>query len=284
MRPGNGRCRPARWRSPGPWVVVLAGTAAVGCGGGRALGAQPAPAGPSPLDAVESALDSGRVEEARRGLARWFEAERGPGSRRELSRARFLRARLREDPDSAEMEYLRVALEGEGGTVPAAWLRLAQLHLAQGRFERALEDLERLRSDHPVGPAVAEAWLWTGLVLEAEGRLTEACEAWDRAVREAGRAAPPGGEVAETARGARIVCDRDGMRVTVQLGAFSSWEAARGLLDRVRAAGFRPRLEPPSEGLHRVRVGRFGSVEAARELAARVRASGFSAAILVDEP
>lgn len=273
--------------SPGgprpPWLGALAAAVVIGCGGGRALGAQADPAGPSPLDAVEAALDSGHVEEARRGLARWFDRERGPVAGRELSRARFLRARLSRDPDSAEIEYLWVAIEGGRAYAPAAWLRLAQLHLARGRSGRALQDLERLRSDHPGSPRVADAWLWTGLVLEADGRLTDACDAWNRALREAERIGALASEAAETARSARAACLREGMRVTVQLGAFASREAARELSDRARDAGFQARVEAPYEGLHRVRVGRFGSVEAARELAARLRAAGFDAAILVDD-
>lgn len=234
------------------------------------------------LTAVEVALDSGHVESARETLERWFEAHEGRVGRVQLARARFLRARLTQDADSSEVEYLRVAIDGGSPYGALAWLRLAQLHLARSDPERARRDLQRLRAEYPNSPQEAESWLWTGHALEAVGDLPEACRAWERAARERGGAGE--GAVARRIRGAREQCDSPGLRFTVQIGAFSTSTAARSLSERALRAGFEARVQRLEDGLWRVRVGRFSSVDSAREMADRLREGNFSAAIMSEEP
>lgn len=264
-------------------VLAAAWALLVGCGG-TALRAQTSPPhGLSALGEAEAAADSGRAEAARAALERWFEAHGERASRDEMARARLLRARLAQAADSAELEYLWVAIDGGPPHAAEAWLRLAQLHLARGEPARARQSLERLRADFPQSGRVAESWLWSGVALEAEGELEGACGAWARAAREAARLGPRGEEVRRRAEEGREGCARRALRFTVQLGAFQARQGADALRRRAREAGFEARVEGPEEGLYRVRVGRFGSVESARDLAARLREAGFSAVIAAVE-
>ena len=70
---------------------------------------------------------------------------------------------------------------------------------------------------------------------------------------------------------------------TVQLGAFSTLERAQDLAERVRAAGFEPRLVrvPPSD-LVRLRVGVFEDDDSAADVYYRIVQAGFDAAIARD--
>ncbi|MFQ5678491.1 MAG: SPOR domain-containing protein [Gemmatimonadota bacterium] len=234
------------------------------------------------LAGVEAALDSGRVESAREGLQRWFAVHGEAADRNALARARFLRARLTQDADSAEVEYLWVAIDSGSPYGAIAWLRLAQLHLERGDPDRALQDLERLRSEYPESPERAESWLWSGLALEASGDLPGACRIWERATRD--RAAGDADEVGRRIRTAREACGSGGMRLTVQIGAFRSREAAESLRKRAGRAGFEARVRRLGDGLWRVRVGHFASVDSARGVAARLRERSFSAVITSEEP
>lgn len=247
--------------------------ALLGCGGTAGLRGQAPASAPSEevLVRAERALDAGRVEEARRELAPWLDGREAPSPR-----ARYLRARLTEDGASAREEYLWVAVDGDPDYAPRAWLRLAQLDLLEGAPERALEELERLRSDYPNSARVPESWLWTGLALEASGDLPGACRAWERAAAGPDRAGDR--EVAARARSARTACE-GGLRVAVQLGAFESESAARRLGERAVEAEFEARVER-IDGLWRVRVGRFAAAESARRTAERLRRAGFSAVIV----
>jgi hypothetical protein len=114
------------------------------------LRAQASPA----LDAVERAADAGELAAARRLLTDWFGSEEAADRSANAGRARFLRARLTEDLDSARVDYLWVAVRGDDRYGASARLRLAQLYLAEGRLDRAADDLDRLRADFPGSPEV----------------------------------------------------------------------------------------------------------------------------------
>ncbi len=258
-------------------VVLVATTApsALTAQGGTAEGS-------AALSRVETLAEAGRTDAARRELERWFEGPGDAASRREMARARLLRARLIRDADSAEVEYLWVAIDGGAPHGAAAWLRLAQLHLARGEPDRARQELERLRAEYPESEHLPESWLWTGLALEALGELEAACEAW-RAARRTAR----GGEVerglAARAETALEACEGPALRYAVQLGAFRSRDGARDVVGRATAEGLEPRIERDG-GLFKVRVGRFASLESARSMVERARGAGLSAVIVSADP
>lgn len=240
------------------------------------------------LDSVEAAADSGRAASARRALERWMGRRFAEAPQDLRVRARFLQARLAEDPEEARRAYALVALEG-GRPGARARLRLAQLHLAEGRHERALEELATVRADVPGTELAARAWLWTGRVREAEGEGAVACEAYRRASEAA-----PGGEEGLGGAVARAVaaCRRgdgtpeyaasDAGGWAVQLGAFSMRASAEEVRSRAAEAGFDARVteRDPGDGLIRVRVGGFDSESAAEEAARRIEEAGFRALVV----
>lgn len=277
----------------------------------------PAPAAPQAaeeavLDSVEAAVDSGRVDAARETLERWMDDSFAEAPVELRARARILQARLAEDPTEARRAYALVAVEG-GPEGARARLRLAQLHLAEGRHERALDELETLRADVPGSPLAAEAWLWTGRVREDTGAGEEACEAYRRASdaapgaegpgEEVGRAAeacrrgdgtPDWGDAAPSGVGRTAAADgpeaagggRADRGFAVQLGAFAATESAEELRSRAAEAGFDARVTPrgQGDGLVRVRVGAFGTEAAAEEAARTIEGEGFRAIVVEIEP
>lgn len=246
-------------------------------------GAAPSPADaqaeePEPtLEAVAAAADSGRVAEARSLLERWRRGRRAEEV--DSGPARLLAARLAADPDSARRLYAGLAVEGGPGVAAEARLRLAQLRLAEGRPERALEDLELLRADHPGHPLEAESWLWTGHARRLAGEADRGCEAY-----RAARGAADGASLRERAEAALTRCRGDAGEAptpsasawSVQLGAFGDAEAARSLAGQAEAVGFSARvLAPGDDGLRRVRTGRWGSRADAEAAARRLADAGF---------
>lgn len=230
----------------------------------------------SALARAEAAADSGATDAARRLLARWRESEAGSADRAASARARLLAARLASDPDSARSLYVRLAVEGPPEIAARARLRLAQLRLAEGRPDRAMEDLERLRADFPGAPLAAESWLWTGRARHLAGDRAGACDAYRTAVRAAAGTGP--GEEAEAALEgcASAVASGAGTVWSVQLGAFGDASAAEALQRQARRVGHPARVLPAGEdGLHRVRSGRWGSRADAEAAAGRLEAQGF---------
>ncbi len=240
------------------------------------------------LDAVETNADRGNATQAREQLDAWLAANDGRANRAELTRAWFLRGRLMSDVDSAEVEYLRAAIDGDGPFASRARLRLGQMQLAKGDLRRAASYLQQLRTDDPGGALVPVSWVWTARVAESTGDAEVACEAWAQA-RALLNADDPARAEAEQSRSR---CEEPARQpgeivtYTVQLGAFGTEEAAGRLRDGAADIGVAVRVEPPSGGVrvYRVRAGRFGSRESADLLALRFRAEGFDAIVVPEEP
>jgi hypothetical protein len=240
------------------------------------------------LDAAETAADRGDVKAAREALAAYLAGAASgidPGSRTRLD---YLVGRLSADPDSAEVAYLRAAIDGAGPYASRARLRLAQLRLARGDHARAADHLARLRADDPGGDLVPVSWVWTARAAEQAGDATAACGAWTAALTALGPTHP----VHDEARQGGSRCEERAREpgevdtFTVQLGAFGTEEAAMRLRDGAAGIGVAVRVDSPSGGVHvyRVRAGRFGSREDAERLAERFRAHGFEAIAVPEEP
>ncbi|MEJ2334324.1 MAG: SPOR domain-containing protein [Gemmatimonadales bacterium] len=256
-------------------LVLAVGTLWIAVAGHA--GAQTSGSGVSELDRAQALADSGRTDAARASLDAWYGASEAPGPV-ELSRARLLRARLASDPDSAELDYVWVTIEGDAAHAPEALLRLAQLRLLRGEPERALADLERLRSSHPEDPRIGESWLWTGHAHEALGELEAACAAWRRA--------EPADSVTRPAvTEALKACEEGGAVFAVQVGAFGETSGAETVRRRLESAGFETYVVTNGEdGLHRVRTGRFMHLTSAALYAERVRRHGFEAVVVLSAP
>jgi cell division protein FtsN len=69
----------------------------------------------------------------------------------------------------------------------------------------------------------------------------------------------------------------------VQAGAFRSLDGALSLAERLRDAGFDPRVvRVPEDPLIRVRLGRFQLREGAEGLKSELEGAGFEAAVVLD--
>lgn len=242
------------------------------------------------LDRVQAAVDSGKVDAARASLESWLASYRDEAPEDQRERARFLRARLAADAAEAESIYRRFAVDAGSRYAPMARLRLGQLRLAGGRQDQALRDLELLRADFPGHPLVTESWFWTGLARRATGRPDEACDALLRAARDAEDSDRDG--LAARARQEARVCGEDegapsgdeaAPSWTVQVGAFSTRDAAGSQLDRLDREGHDGRLVTGDDGLVRVRVGRFAREADAEGLADRLEAAGFDAVVVSED-
>lgn len=278
MRPAT---RPG-WGSAA-WTVLLLLAA------GAALAPPLAAQSTQVLDSVERAADLGQADEARRTLAEWFASPGASDRRADVERARFLRARLTADLDSARVDYLWVAVRGDSRYGAAARLRLAQLYVAEGRLDRAEADLARMRADFPGSPLTFTSWLWTGNVLAAAGDRSGACAAWETASSLGGSPATESDR--ELVRAALENCRTDGAPAltesfSVQLGAFSSRETAEDVRNQVVASGSSARVLEASEpgGLYRVRSGRFAGREEAARHAVRLAEAGFESIVVPEEP
>lgn len=256
-------------RSVGLWL----GAAALACNGGvnAASGQGAATDSPAGLPRIQALADSGQTAQARAALGAWF-ASGAPRTSVEISWARLLRGRLSSQSDSAEVDYVWVTIEGDPAHAPEAMLRLAQLRLMRGEPNRALADLDRLRSSYPGNALAEEAWLWIGHAHEALGELDAACGAWDRA----------GGG---TAGRVMAVCENEGEVYAVQVGAFGAAGAADAVRRRLEEAGFTAYVvSGTGDELHRVRTGRFAHLTSAARFADRVRGSGFEAVVVLTDP
>ena len=231
------------------------------------------------LDHWEAAADSGHFEGLRKVLETWISTTEGltPES---LGRARFLRARLFSQVDSARAEYLSIALDGRSTFGAMAWLRLAQMDLAIGEAERAVSELERLRADYTSAGESATSWYWTARAIEQVGDFDRACRTYTIAIDEL--RAVDDLEGVQHALAAAQDCTEGEFRLSIQIGAFSRKEAAEDLEHTLDRNGYPARIFFES-GLHKVRIGWFARLETARGLERRLREEGFSVAVVAAE-
>ena len=239
-----------RWLNPGLLFLLLL---------------VPVPATPqerASLEEVEALMARGRILEARETLEAWWD-DQGPNvERMDRQRSLWLRARLTVDPSMAEMDLRRLVLEFPGGPYSDdALLRLGQSAELRGDLRGAHSHYTALIRGYPSSPLrdVAEAWLRErGPEVEALGPEPAA-----------------GAEDPTAATG-------DGV-ISVQAGAFRSLDGALSLADRLRSAGFDPRVvRVPGDPLIRVRLGRFQLREGAEGLKSELESAGFEAAVVLD--
>ncbi|HEX6939739.1 MAG TPA: SPOR domain-containing protein [Longimicrobiales bacterium] len=270
-----------------------------------ALVGAPALAQERELDRVESLINAGEYAAARAAIEEWWRAaEDGRDAAAEArARAHLLRARLTPDPRTAERDYLAVALGHPTSSHAAqALLSLGQGLLATGDIARAALYLKRLVDDYPTSPLRPIGQLWLVRTLRIDGATAAACTharagTTDAAIaallrREeamvcprlaAGSAAGDGATSPDRAPRADAAAPTPAGRFAVQSGAFRQTRGAHDLADRLRRAGYEPRLVyVPGSSLLRVRLGRFANAAAANALAARLRAAGFAAVVVRD--
>lgn len=244
------------------WDLVLLSTVLLGLPAGASSQSPPT------LDEVEQLERSGRTEEARQVLLRWWDDQYSEAPRLDVQRGLWLRARLTVDPGQASLDYRRLVVEYPGGPyADLALLRLAQGAFALGDSASARQSFERLQRDY-AGSAVAReaaAW-WT-----------------DRGPLPTAPARPPEPPTVPQAPPDVAPDSQELPLLAVQLGAFSVREGAESILRAARQAGFSGRIvRLAGDGLYRVRVGRFASSAEAAETLGRLQELGFAAALVRD--
>ena len=263
--------------------------------GGGALAAQDA------LDRVEALLDAGRYGSARTTLESWWNAHDGTPPRTLLARGLWLRALLTVDPSLAEPEYRRLVVEFPGSEMAEeSLLRLARSAEFAGDVAGAQRYLQILLRDYPASPHRVEA---RGLQEELAARPTRQPgpdrtpalepepepEPLPEPEPEPEPTPEPEPEPADTADAQPPTDDAGGALPgpeagdwAVQLAAYTSRDDASSLLDRLRAAGWEPRLvRVEGADFVRVRLGVFPNRDEAAELARTLDAQGFDT-FLVD--
>jgi len=130
------------------------------------------------LGSLEQLARDGRTDEARRGMALWWEAAGDTASPGELEWALWLRGRLAADPDEAAADYYRLLDEFPSGPyADLALLRLAQTALVRGDSAQARVHYADLVADYQGRPSATAAGVWlelNALAVQAEAALPQA--------------------------------------------------------------------------------------------------------------
>lgn len=200
-----------------------------------------------------------------------------------------------------------------------ALLRLAQLELARGENDQALQHLQRIIVEHPDSPDRGRAEFWTARTLLDRGDLrvgcarladasrlsqpaqvelqnqiaylqrrcldvdTSAVAPVARATHAAGApATSPASEPAHTAASAHASAPARRAEYTIQTAAYSTKAAAERLRDALVKRGYDARVVGQSSPF-RVRVGRYATRAAAETVAGRMRAQQLSAYVTTAE-
>jgi tetratricopeptide (TPR) repeat protein len=235
------------------------------------------------LDQAQSLADRGDAKAARQALARW-ESEFGEAATLEQwAAAWFLAGRLAEDGAAAELNYIRVVVEGSSTAyADDALLRLGQYKYAQAEYAKAVDYFARLRRDYPTSEHGPQALLWVSKASGALGDVERACAAAQQGLREL----PPADTLLERSfLEQRASCDLSARTYTVQVAAFREVSAAQALARELLADGYDAWVlnATARDPLHRVRVGR-GLIEAEAEVLIDRLVSAGHSPFLVSQP
>ncbi|MGE0158772.1 MAG: SPOR domain-containing protein [Gemmatimonadales bacterium] len=147
------------------------------------------------LDRVEELVRLGRTADARTVLDEWWSGARAQAPQRDLQRGLWLRGRLTQDPNIAELDFQRlVVLYPSSPYAPQALLRLAQSAHAHGDAAAAERHVAAIVRDYPASPVrqEAEAWLRQAGPPPATTAARPPASAPTGGDPATGRASPPG--------------------------------------------------------------------------------------------
>ena len=272
------------------------------CAAVRPASAQDNPA----LRAAVQLAAEGRGDSARRIVAAELARVR-PGDPAYVE-ALYWRGRLALLGDSAERDLRRVTIEySTSRWADQALFQLAQLAMAAGNSQGALQLAERLRGDYPTSTLRSGAALWAGRAAFDIGDPVTACALLDSARAEspgdveflnqvayyrarcAGVAAAPKPDTAHPAAPAESAAapppappsgakaesapSRAPSSFEVQVTATRSSRAAQGMLDRLTHAGQQGHIVKGSDGILRVRAGPYPTEGEATAAAGRLKSA-----------
>ncbi len=264
------------------------------------------------LDHAEERITGGRFTEARGLLQRWRRENPTAARTAQEQQARYhlLAARITTNADTAEYNYLTVAVDFPTSRVaPEALLRLAQARYTRGDTTQATSYLQRLLSDYPESEYRPIGAVWLSR-LKAKGQDAAVCEVLRNvspgtnpetigyfkseqkrvcgAAAAAARPTPQRPRVessaaapkADSAPSPKVAAGRVG----IQIGAFRELKGAHGVQRQLEDAGFRDvrLVRVPGNQLIRVRIGKYENRAAAASMLARLANANFSAVLVTD--
>jgi cell division septation protein DedD len=272
------------------------------------------------LDHAEARVTGGQFTEARGLLQRWRRENPTAARTAQEQQARYhlLAARLTTNADTAEYNYLTVAVDFPTSRVaPEALLRLAQARYTRGDTTKATSYLQRLLSDYPESEFRPMGAVWLSR-LTAEGQDAAVCEIFrtvspgtnpetlvyfkseqkrvcgatvgaarptPQRPRVESSAAAPKADSAPPPRVENPSTDNTSVgRVAIQIGAFRELNGARGAQRQLENAGFRDvrLVRVPGNQLIRVRIGKYENRAGAASMLARLANANFSAVLVTD--
>lgn len=174
---------------------------------------RPATGGNPDLVRIDSLIDAGRLDDARRALRQWSERHSSAGVRvagSDRAHAFLLQSRLATDWPTAEEALVAIALGYPlSNDAPEALLRLGQGLLTSAAAgarpddaRRATAYLERLARDYPITSLRAAAFLWLARAYAFRGQIDAACAR----LAEAGRIATDAGTSSLITDEQRLLC------------------------------------------------------------------------------
>lgn len=202
-----------------------------------------------------------------------------------------------EQSDRAMNYFRRVSIEYAGSPwADPALLRLTQLAFAAGDAAAALRAADKIISDYPLSPVLAEAQYWAGRALLELGNPQDGCTLLGEAelgaadnVELANRARYQLQRCAALARGdstpaAAAPAPPPGRPVfTVQVAAVGTAGAADEIMRSLHGSGYQSHVVRAQDGLFKVRVGRYANREEAQRVATELRAKLGGQAFVVEE-
>lgn len=227
--------------------------------------------------------------------------------------ALYVAGAVASNADSALAYYRRVSIEySQSDWAPLALLRIGQLAFASGDFATAARSVDRVLSDYPFTTVRPAAYFWAGRIRIEQGKLPEACRMLQSAADSAGvdvelanrarfylqrctpaaldtarhdttgaaRAAAPTAPSAATPAPAKAAASPT---YAVQVAAVSNAAAADQVMQRLRSAGYAPRVVREANGLLKVRVGHFTARADADKLQAELKRKLGGAPFVVEE-
>jgi hypothetical protein len=263
-------------------IRILACCVLLFAGAGTPLGAQQ----PSDLSRVRALVEEHRYDEARALLDRWWETSGPRAQAGRRAEALYLRAVLAADPEAAERDYLRLAIEHpQAPHAQEALLRLGQARVMRADWPGAGTYLRRLVADYPEGSHLPVAQLWLARVERADGRGAAACHLLRQSLSSTRVDDPLRNELTTELEGCAAP-DTPGRPSSMILSAhgFRTTRDAERVRDELRFAGHRAFLfRPDGSSATHLRIDTADG-ELAGRIAAALREQGFVVSIEKGEP
>lgn len=188
-------------------------------------------------------------------------------------------ARLTTNPDSSILYYQRIINNyPESRYADIAYLEIAKITIAQGKYKNALITLNELNNNYPNSELKEEIQFWFGIAQIESGNKEEGYQTLRNLINTY-----PKSIWANRARNLIPQTEPHKVYYTVQVGSFRDKENAEKILEELKTKGFSGQIvEATVMGkLHyRVWIGEFETMEQAKSLLAKLDSIGIKANVV----